>query len=44
VLLIVEPGPQPRIWHIARITQHVRRLGGTWRITRRTVTTAGEAP
>ena len=44
VLLIVEPAPQPRIWHIARITQHVRRLGGAWRITRRTVTTAGEAP
>jgi len=37
VLVIVEPGAEPRIVHIARITQHVRRSSGTWRITHRNV-------
>jgi hypothetical protein len=37
ILLIVDPAPPVAIRTAALITQTVRRTGGTWRITRRTV-------
>jgi hypothetical protein len=41
VLLIVDPAAPITIRTAAQITQRVRRDGGTWRITRRTVGPAG---
>jgi ketosteroid isomerase-like protein len=37
VLLIIDPAPPPAIRTVAAITQELRRTGGTWLITRRTV-------
>jgi ketosteroid isomerase-like protein len=37
ILLIIDPAPPITIHAAATITQHVRRSGDTWRITRRTV-------
>ena len=41
VLLIIDPGEPPAIRAAALITQELRHVGGSWRITRRTV---GPAP
>jgi ketosteroid isomerase-like protein len=41
VLLIVDPADPPAIRSTARITQELRRDSGSWRITRRTVASAG---
>jgi SnoaL-like domain len=40
VLLIIDPGPSAAIRTAAVITQELRQVDGSWRITRRTVTTA----
>ena len=40
VLLIVNPGPPPVIRTTVVITQRLRRAGGSWRISRRTVAVA----
>jgi ketosteroid isomerase-like protein len=40
VLLIVRPGASPQILTAAIITQHLRRIGTSWRIAHRTVKTA----
>jgi uncharacterized protein (TIGR02246 family) len=41
VLLIVDPATPPAIRTTAAITQELRRAGGSWRISRRTVAPAG---
>ena len=41
VLLIVDPAAPPAIRAAAAITQELRRVGGSWLITRRTVAAAG---
>lgn len=43
ILLIVDPATPITIRTAAAITQTVRRTGGTWRITRRTVGPAADA-
>ena len=40
VLLIIDPATPPALRAAAAITQELRRAGGTWRITRRTVASA----
>jgi ketosteroid isomerase-like protein len=40
ILLIIDPVPRPTIRTAAVITQTLRRTGGSWRISRRTVATA----
>jgi uncharacterized protein (TIGR02246 family) len=40
ILLIIDPVPRPTIRTAAVITQTLRRAGGSWRISRRTVATA----
>ena len=40
VLLIIDPAAPPVLRAAAAITQEIRRAGGTWRITRRTVAPA----
>ena len=40
VLLIIDPVTPPALRAAAAITQELRRAGGTWRITRRTVASA----
>ena len=40
VLLIIDPATPPALRAAAAITQELRRAGGTWRITRRTVAPA----
>ncbi len=40
VLLIIDPAPPPAIRAAAVITQELRRVGGSWLITRRTVAPA----
>jgi uncharacterized protein (TIGR02246 family) len=42
ILLIIEPVPRPAIRTAAVITQTLRRTGGSWRISRRTVAIAPE--
>jgi uncharacterized protein (TIGR02246 family) len=42
ILLIVDPVPLPTIRTAAVITQTLRRAGGAWRISRRTVAAAAE--
>ena len=42
VLLIIDPAAPPALRAAAAITQELRRAGGTWRITRRTVAPAGQ--
>jgi hypothetical protein len=43
ILLIIDPvPPPPTIRTAAAITQILRRAGGPWRISRRTVATAAE--
>ena len=37
ILLIINPGPPPAVRTTAVITQALRRTGGSWRISRRTV-------
>ena len=44
VLLIVDPGPPPALATAAQITQELRREGGAWKISRRTVSAPGPAP
>jgi hypothetical protein len=44
ILLIVDPATPITIRTAAAITQTVRRTGGTWRITRRTVAPASGGP
>ena len=44
ILLIVDPATPVTIRTAAAITQTVRRTGGTWRITRRTVAPASGGP
>lgn len=39
VLLIVKPGSSPQILNVSIITQHLRRVGASWRISHRTVKT-----
>jgi len=43
VLLIVDPGPPPALATAAQITQELRREGGAWKISRRTVSAPGPA-
>jgi ketosteroid isomerase-like protein len=42
VLLIVSPSPSAEILVTANITQELRRAGADWRISRRTVSSAGK--
>jgi ketosteroid isomerase-like protein len=44
VLLIVDPAVQPAIRTAALITQELRRAGGSWRISRRSVAPAARNP
>jgi hypothetical protein len=39
VLLIVKPGTSPQILNVSIITQHLRRVGASWRISHRSVRT-----
>ena len=43
VLLIVDPGPPAVLAATARVTHELRREGGRWKISRRTVSAAGVA-
>lgn len=44
ILLIVDPVPPATLRAAAVITQTLRRAGGSWRISRRTVAAAGKDP
>ena len=37
VLLIVKPGTSPQVLNVSRITQRLKRVGTSWRISHRTV-------
>jgi ketosteroid isomerase-like protein len=43
VLLIIDPAAPPAVRTAAAITQELRRVAGSWRITRRTVAPAAES-